>query len=155
MLVPMQPIAPLTRQLMPRPSRGPARPRRPGLEQQGRLGDFRFRSSFADPVLLRSCGAHTVAIEAAEPADLFNHFGNLLGANAPGFQHVMGNVAQAAGGFMQQMQHAAQMRQAHEAHEAAQQAAAEQAHRVHQAAHQARAARAQRVQSSFVPPGPL
>ncbi|CAE7938484.1 PSMD1, partial [Symbiodinium sp. KB8] len=81
--------------------------------------------------------AGTGAAGAAEPADLFNHFGNLLGANAPGFQHVMGNVAQAAGGFMQQMQHAAQMRQAHEAHEAAQQAAAEQAHRVHQAAHQA------------------
>ncbi|CAE7367302.1 PSMD1 [Symbiodinium sp. CCMP2592] len=78
---------------------------------------------------------------AADPENLFNHFGNLLGANAPGFQHVMGNVAQAAGGFMQQ---AAQMRQAQEAHEAAQQAhprnqqaAAEQAQRVHQAAHQA------------------
>ncbi|CAE7241919.1 Psmd1, partial [Symbiodinium necroappetens] len=85
--------------------------------------------------------AGTGAAGAAEPADLFNHFGNLLGANAPGFQHVMGNVAQAAGGFMQ---HAAQMHQAHAAHEAAQQAhqrtqqaAAEQAHRVHQAAHQA------------------
>eukprot|EP00439_Symbiodinium_sp_Y106_P024473 s5107_g2.t9 len=32
------------------------------------------------------------APQAADPENLFNHFGNLLGANAPGFQHVMGNV---------------------------------------------------------------